>query len=68
MTEVKGVIIQSTPKIILDKFGQYGLKRWLELISPQARRVFSVRHRPGSLVSPEGHADRAHGQHRPALL
>jgi len=41
MTEVKGVIIQSTPKIILDKFGQYGLKRWLELISPQARRVFS---------------------------
>ncbi|HEX7502294.1 MAG TPA: hypothetical protein VF451_02645, partial [Acidobacteriota bacterium] len=32
---------QSTPKIILDKFGQYGLKRWLELISPQARRVFS---------------------------
>ena len=35
MTEVKGVIIQSTAKIILDKFGQYGLKRWLELISPR---------------------------------
>ena len=41
MTEVKGVIIQSTPKIILDKFGQYGLKRWLELISPQARRIYT---------------------------
>jgi len=41
MTEVKGVIIQSTPKMILDKFGQYGLKRWLELISPHARRVYS---------------------------
>lgn len=41
MTEVKGVIIHSIPKNILDKFGQYGLKRWLELISPQARKVFS---------------------------
>jgi hypothetical protein len=41
MTEVKGVLIQSTPKSILDKFGQYGLKRWLELISPNARRVFT---------------------------
>jgi len=47
MTEVKGVIIQSTPKIIMDKFGQYGLKRWLELISPHARRVFS------STIDPE---------------
>jgi hypothetical protein len=42
MTEVKGVIIASTPKIILDKFGQYGLRKWLELISPDARRVFSA--------------------------
>jgi len=41
MTEVKGVIIHSIPKSILDKFGQYGLKRWLELISPHARRVYS---------------------------
>lgn len=41
MTEVKGVIIHSIPKSILDKFGQYGLKRWLELISPQPRKVFS---------------------------
>ncbi|MCU0275376.1 MAG: hypothetical protein MUF02_00710 [Acidobacteria bacterium] len=41
MTEVKGVIIASTPKMILDKFGQYGLKKWLELISPGARRVYS---------------------------
>jgi hypothetical protein len=42
MTEVKGVLIQSTPKIILNKFGQYGLKRWLELISANARRVYST--------------------------
>jgi hypothetical protein len=42
MMEVKGVIIHSTPKIILDKFGQYGLKRWLELISPAARRLFTA--------------------------
>ncbi len=42
MTEVKGVLIQSTTKIILNKFGQYGLKRWLELISPSARRVYST--------------------------
>ena len=41
MMEVKGVIIRSTPKMILDKFGQYGLKRWLELISPNARRVYA---------------------------
>jgi hypothetical protein len=41
MTEVKGVIIHSIPKSILDKFGQYGLKRWLELISPHARKVYS---------------------------
>jgi hypothetical protein len=41
MTEVKGAIIHSIPKSILDKFGQYGLKRWLELISPYARNVFS---------------------------
>jgi hypothetical protein len=41
MTEVKGVIIHSIPKSILDKFGQYGLKRWLELISPQARKFYS---------------------------
>ncbi len=40
MTEVKGVIIHSIPKSILDKFGPYGLKRWLELISPQARKVY----------------------------
>lgn len=40
MTEVKGVIIQSIPKTILDKFGQYGLKRWLELISTHARKVY----------------------------
>jgi hypothetical protein len=42
MMEVKGVIIASTPKIILDKFGQYGLKKWLELISPAARRIYST--------------------------
>jgi hypothetical protein len=42
MTEVKGVIIHSIPKSILDKFGQYGLKRWLELISPNARRIYSA--------------------------
>ena len=47
MTEVKGVIIASTPKMILEKFGQYGLKKWLELISPAARRVYS------SEVNPE---------------
>jgi hypothetical protein len=47
MTEVKGVIIQSTTKLILDKFGQYGLKRWLELISPNARKVYS------SAINPE---------------
>jgi hypothetical protein len=41
MTEVKGVIIHSMPKSILDKFGQYGLKRWLELISPYARKLYS---------------------------
>jgi hypothetical protein len=41
MTEVKGAIIYSISKSILDKFGQYGLKRWLELISPNARRVYS---------------------------
>jgi hypothetical protein len=41
MTEVKGAIIHSIPKSILDKFGQYGLKRWLELISPYARKVYS---------------------------
>ncbi|MCJ7524472.1 MAG: hypothetical protein MUP71_04510 [Candidatus Aminicenantes bacterium] len=41
MTEVKGVIIHSIPKSILDKFGHYGLKRWLELISPHARNVYS---------------------------
>jgi hypothetical protein len=41
MTEVKGVIIASTPKLILDKFGQYGLKKWLELISPAARRIYT---------------------------
>ena len=41
MTEVKGVIIHSISKSILDKFGQYGLKRWLELISPQARKIYS---------------------------
>ncbi|MCX6558628.1 MAG: hypothetical protein NTW95_14550 [Candidatus Aminicenantes bacterium] len=41
MTEVKGAIIHSIPKSILDKFGQYGLKRWLELISPAARRIYS---------------------------
>jgi hypothetical protein len=41
MTEVKGVIIHSIPKTILDKFGKYGLKRWLELISPNAHRVYS---------------------------
>jgi len=39
--EVKGIIIHSIPKSILDKFGQYGLKRWLELISPDARKVYS---------------------------
>ncbi|MCX6554834.1 MAG: hypothetical protein NTZ12_07455, partial [Candidatus Aminicenantes bacterium] len=39
--EVKGTIIHSIPKSILDKFGQYGLKRWLELISPEARKVYS---------------------------
>jgi len=42
MTEVKGVIIHSIPKSILDKFGQYGLKRWLELISPFARKLYSI--------------------------
>jgi hypothetical protein len=42
MTEVKGVIIHSIPKSILDKFGQYGLKRWLELISPYARKLYST--------------------------
>ena len=41
MTEVKGVVIASTPKMILDKFGQYGLKKWLELISPGARRIYT---------------------------
>lgn len=41
MMEVKGVIIKSTPKIILDKFGQYGLKKWLELISPAARKIYT---------------------------
>jgi hypothetical protein len=41
MTEVRGVIIHSIPKSILDKYGQYGLKRWLELISPHARKVYS---------------------------
>jgi hypothetical protein len=41
MTEVKGVIIHSIPKSILDKFGPYGLKRWLELISPYARKLYS---------------------------
>lgn len=41
MTEVSGAIIHSIPKSILDKFGQYGLKRWLELISPDARRIYS---------------------------
>ncbi len=41
MTEVKGVVIKSTAKMILDKFGQYGLKKWLELISPAARRIYT---------------------------
>ena len=41
MTEVKGVIIHSIPKSILNKFGPYGLKRWLELISPYARKLYS---------------------------
>jgi hypothetical protein len=41
MTEVKGVIIHSIPKSIMDKFGQYALKRWLELISPYARSLYS---------------------------
>ena len=42
MTEVKGVIIASTPRMILEKYGQYGLKKWLELISPTARRIYSA--------------------------
>jgi len=41
MTEVKGVIIASMPKMILEKYGQYGLKKWLELISPTARRIYT---------------------------
>jgi hypothetical protein len=41
MTEVKGVIIYSITNSIVDKFGQYGLERWLRLLSPQARKVYS---------------------------
>lgn len=39
--EVKGTVVFSIPKSLLEKYGQYGLKRWLELISPAARRVYS---------------------------
>jgi hypothetical protein len=41
MTEVKGVIIHSIPRSIMDKFGQYALKRWLEVISPYARALYA---------------------------
>jgi hypothetical protein len=41
MSVVKGVIIHSIANSIQDKFGQYGLNRWLQLISPQARQVYS---------------------------
>ena len=39
--EVKGTVIHTIPKSILNIYGPYGLKRWLELISPDARRVYS---------------------------
>jgi len=41
MSVVKGVIIHSIANSIQEKFGQYGLNRWLQLISPHARQVYS---------------------------
>ena len=43
--EVKGEAILSIPIFILKKIGSKGYNRWLDLISPEAKKVYS-RHSP----------------------
>jgi len=41
--EVKGSVIASIPAFIEKKFGKYGLKKWLDHISDEARLIFSAK-------------------------
>ncbi len=40
MMQVKGSAIAQMPRFITEKHGDYGFKKWLEALSPQAKEVY----------------------------
>jgi len=42
-TEVKGSVLASIPAFLKKRFGQQGLEKWLEVISPEAYLVYSTK-------------------------
>ena len=40
MMQVKGSAIMAMPKFVSEKHGDYGFKKWLDALSPQAKQVY----------------------------
>lgn len=48
MTKIKGTALKSIPLFIKDKFGEEGFKKWLEVLSPEAKEIYSEDILPGA--------------------